>query len=289
MKTVVMGWGVYGRALGSLLTYNKVDFTPVDIDRPLTHQVDLLLQVVPTQFIRQAFKDNAKFFNPDMIIVNAAKGIEKKTNQLPYQIIQELGYQNYYSLMGPSFAAGIIDRDPTLVSLGYANDRSVKTIVRLLQTPYFRIQRTADYESLELAAAMKNVYAILCGYADGLGLGANTRAKLITLALQEIVKLGEAMGQSVDILASGTVGDLMLTCSSSESRNFRFGKNLAKMASEQALQQVGTTVEGFYTSQSMAALSKEYAVKLPVAKLISRLIKDSSAGQQHFRNFVASL
>jgi glycerol-3-phosphate dehydrogenase (NAD(P)+) len=289
MKIAIMGWGVYGRALGSLLTYNKVDFTPVDVDRPLTHEVELLIQVVPTQFIRQAFKTNAGFFNPDMAVVNAAKGIEKKTNQLPYQIIQELGYQNYYSLMGPSFAAGIIDQDPTLVSLGYANEENVRTIVKLLQTPYFRIQRTADYESLELAAAMKNVYAILCGYAEGLGLGANTRAKLITLALQEIVKLGEAMGQSVDILASGTVGDLMLTCSSVESRNFQFGKNLAKMDAEHALKQVGTTVEGFYTSQSMAALSKKYTVKLPVAKLISHLIKDSSAGQQQFHDFVAAL
>jgi glycerol-3-phosphate dehydrogenase (NAD(P)+) len=224
-----------------------------------------------------------------MIVVNAAKGIEKKTNQLPYQIIQELGYKDYYSLMGPSFAAGIIDRDPTLVSLGYSNDRHVKTIVNLLQTPYFRIQRTTDYQSLELAAAMKNVYAILCGYADGLGLGANTRAKLITLALQEIVKLGEAMGHSVDILASGTVGDLMLTCSSAESRNFQFGKNLVMMDAGHALKRVGATVEGFYTSQSTAALSEKYTVKLPVAKLISRLIKDSPAGHRHFYDFVAAL
>lgn len=287
MKIAVMGYGQYGRALGSLLAYNKVDFTPVDIDLPLTHEVDLLLQVVPTQFIRQAFKTNAKFFNTDMVVVNAAKGIEKTTHELPHQIIQGLGYKNYYSLMGPSFAAGIIDQDPTLVSLGYASDKHIKTILKLLQTPYFRVQRTADYESLELAAAMKNVYAILCGYADGLGLGGNTRAKLITLALQEIVKLGEAMDLSVDILASGVVGDLVLTCSSTESRNYQFGKNLAKMDCAAALKKVGSTVEGFHTSQSVVALSKKYAAKLPVAGLTEGLIEGS--GQQIFYEFIGSL
>lgn len=287
MKIAVLGWGAYGRALGSLLEHNQIEFRPVDVDRPLTHEVDLLLQVVPAQFIRSAFKTNAKFFRSDMIVVNAAKGIEKTSQELPHQIIQELGYRRYYSLMGPSFAAGIVDKDPTLVSLGYSAERDVKTIVNLLQTPYFRIQRTADYQSLELAAAMKNVYAILCGYADGLRLGANTRAKLITLALQEIVRLSQAMSMSVDILASGVVGDLMLTCSSTESRNFKFGKNLAKMDAEAALQRVGATVEGYHTSQSMAALARQYDVKLPVAKLIHNLI--NGQGQPEFYRFIESL
>jgi glycerol-3-phosphate dehydrogenase (NAD(P)+) len=287
MKVAVLGYGAYGRALGSLLEHNKIEFTPVDIDLPLTHDVDLLLQVVPAQFIPQAFKTNAKFFNPDMIVVNAAKGIEKNTHELPYQIIQGLGYKNYYSLMGPSFAAGIVDKDPTLVSLGYSGQKHVKAITELLQTPYFRIQPTANYHSLELAAAMKNVYAILCGYAEGLGLGANTRAKLITLALQEIVKLGEAMNLPVDILAPAVVGDLVLTCSSTESRNFQFGKNLATMNADKALAKVGSTVEGYYTTQSMSALSKKYKVKLSIAELIDQLIGNGES--QRFHSFVASL
>lgn len=289
MKIAVMGYGKYGRALGSLLEYNKVDFTPVDVGLPLTHEVDVLLQVVPTQFIQQAFQTNGKFIGQDTVIVNAAKGIEKKSHQLPHQIVQGLGYQHYYSLMGPSFASGIIDKDPTLVSLGYTSDQHVKIIKKLLQTPYFRIQPTADYQSLELAAAMKNVFAILCGFAEGLGLGPNTRAKLITLALQEILKLGEAMDFSVDLVAPGLVGDLVLTCSSPESRNFQFGLNLATMTQAEALTAVESTVEGFHTSYSMQALSRQYNVELPAAILTHQLIDGGADAKHHFYEFVESL
>lgn len=289
MKIAVMGWGQYGQALGSLLEYNKVNFTPVDVDLPLAHEVDVLMQVVPTQFIREAFRTNERFIKPDTIIVNATKGIEKESHKLPHQIIQELGYQNYYSLLGPSFAAGIIAKDPTLVSLGHVQSRHDRAIKELLQTPYFRIQSTADYQSLELAAAMKNVFAILCGYAEGLGLGPNTRAKLITLALQEILKLGEAMDLSVDLVAPGLVGDLVLTCSSPESRNFQFGINLASMTQAEALQAAESTVEGFHTSFSMQALARQYKVKLPVAMLTHKVIEDGINAKYHFYQFVESL
>lgn len=284
-----MGYGHYGRALGSLLEYNKVGFTPVDVDRPLTHAVDLLLQVVPTQFIRMAFETNSRFFTPETIVVNAAKGIEKTSQQLPHQIIRQLGYRRYYSLMGPSFAGGIVDKDPTLVSLGYTSDEHIETILELLQTPYFRMQRTANYQSLELAAALKNVYAILCGYAEGLGFGANTRAKLITVAIQEILKLGEAMGYSVDLVAPGIVGDLVLTCSSRESRNYQFGFYLSTMSPATALKQTQSTVEGFHSSQPIQALSKKYGVELPAANLTQQLLDGGVGAKPYFHQFVQSL
>ncbi len=289
MKVAVMGYGHYGRALGSLLEHNGVEFTPVDVDLPLKHEVEILIQVVPTQSIRQAFETNAKFFNPDMVVINAAKGIEQSSHELPHQIIEELGYKNYYCLMGPSFATEIIDQQPTLVSLGYANDKQAKVVVEMLQTSYFRVQGSADYQSLELAAAMKNVYAILCGYAEGLGFKGNTRAKLITLALQEVVKLAAAMGQSVDVLAAGVVGDLVLTCSSTESRNFRFGQNLATMTQQEAFDAVGSTVEGFHTSQSIQALAKEHKAELPLATLTQRIIDKGAEGHRHFQDYVQSI
>lgn len=289
MKIAILGYGQYGQALGSLLTYNHVDFTPVDVDMPLTHTIDMVLQAVPTQFIVQAFQKNKQFFTTDTIIVNLAKGIEKENHQLPYQLIERMGYHRYYSLIGPSFAAGIVKKDPTLVSLGYTSDAHLALIKQFLQTPYFRLQPTLHYQAIELSGAMKNVYAILCGYANGLGFGPNTQAKIITIALQEIQNLGKAMKLQIDLATPGIVGDLVLTCSSSESRNYQFGKNLATMQSADALLAVGSTVEGYHTSASMVTLSERYKVKLPAALLVQRLITEDTYGHTLFDDFVQSL
>ncbi len=285
-----MGWGAFGQAIGSLLTHNGVKFTVVDVDKPLRHSIDVLFLVVPTQFIRAAFEANSRFIRPDTIIVNAAKGIEETTRLLPYQIVQSLGkYPNYYTLIGPSFASEIIDRQPTLLSLGYASKRHLPLIRELLQTPYFRVQSTRGRRALELASALKNVYAIACGYAEGLGCGMNTRAELITLALQEVVELGDAMKLGGAVTAPGIVGDLVLTCSSRESRNFQFGQRLATMNQARALKKSTGVVEGLSTSHSVQALCRKYHVELPLASLTSQLIEDSQDGPARFHAFVQSL
>ncbi len=292
MKIVVLGWGQFGQAIGSLLTYNRVAFTSADIDSPLKHSADLLFQMVPTQFIRPAFQTNQQFIKPGTTIVNGAKGIEEDTHQLPHQIIQDLGpYSHYYSLIGPSFASGIVAQDPTLVSLGYTSDEHVELIKDVLQTPYFRIQETKGIGLLELSSALKNVYAILCGYAEGRGFGMNTRAKLIALALQELAELGKAMDMTdIEVTAPGIVGDLVLTCSSAESRNFQFGLLLAtKGQAATTFNQAKTTVEGRHTSKSAQALAHQYQVDLPLSDLTHRIIEDGKDGAQHFQAFVESL
>ncbi len=290
MKIAVFGWGAFGQAIGSLLTYNGVKFSIVDVDRPLSHKVDLIFMVVPTQFIRQALETNARFISQDTIIVNTAKGIEENTYKLPYQIVQSMGdYPNYYSLIGPSFASEIIDHQPTLLSLGYASKQHLGVVRELIQTPYFRVQSVRGRRALELASALKNVYAIACGYAEGLGYGMNTRAELITLALQEVVELGEAMKLGGAVTAPGIVGDLVLTCSSTESRNFQFGRRLAKMSQAAALKKSKGVVEGLSTSHSIQALCRKYHVELPLATLTSHLIEDGKGGREHFHNFIQSL
>lgn len=291
MKIAVFGWGAFGQAIGSLLEYNGVKFTIVEVGRPLEYDVDLIFMAVPTQFIRDALETNAAFIRPDTIIVNTAKGIEEHTNKLPYQIVQSVGhFPKYYSLIGPSFASEIKDRQPTLLSLGYATREHVPLIKELLQTPYLRVQEIKGRRALELASALKNIYAIVCGYADGLGYGMNTRAKLITLALQEFVELGQAMQLAGGtVTAPGVVGDLVLTCSSRESRNFQYGRRLSKMSHDAALRKSKGVVEGVGTSHSVQALCQKYEVSLPLAKLTASIIVDGKNGRQHFQNFVSSL
>lgn len=290
MQIAVFGWGAFGKAVGSLLNYNGIAFTIVDVGKPLDHKVDLIFLVVPTQHIRQALETNTKFIRSDTIIINTAKGIEDHTHKLPYQIVQDCGpYPNYYSLIGPSFASEIIQRQPTLLSLGYASRQHVTLIKDLLQTPYLRVQEIKGRRALELASALKNIYAIACGYAEGMGYGLNTRAELITLALQEFVTFGRAMNLSDGTVATpGIVGDLVLTCSSRESRNFQFGQRLAKMDQAAALRKSNGVVEGLSTSHSIQALCRKYNVDLPLATLTSHLIEAGKNGRQLFQEFIQS-
>lgn len=291
MNVAIIGQGKFGQAIGSLLEYNGVEFEYADKGKTLTRSADLIFLMLPTQFIRAAFKDNADFITSSTIVVNGTKGIEQQTHLLPRQIIKSIGdFPNYYSLIGPSFAHGIKSKQPTRVSLGYNEPKDIETIKQLIQTPYFRIQSTPGYPALELASAMKNLYAIICGYAHGLGHGMNTQALLITLAIEEFTKLSDAMKfNHYDVLSPGIVGDLVMTCSSQQSRNFKFGLYLAKTDKEAALHAVNDTVEGYYTSRSIKILAKQNNVKLPLALLTLELIDNHSTGPQRFKEFIAEL
>ncbi len=291
MNIAIIGQGKFGQAIGSLLVYNGVPFEYVEKDRPLRQYADLIFLMLPTQSIRTFFKENKKFINDETIIINGAKGIEAKTHLLPRQIVKSLGeYPHYYSLIGPSFAHGIKAKQPTIVSLGYNEPTHVDTIKNLLQTPYFRIRITDGYYALELASAMKNLYAIICGYAHGLGYGMNTQALLISLAMEEFTLLSDALGfNRYDVISPGVVGDLVMTCSSQQSRNYKFGLYLAKYDEQRALQEVNDTVEGYYTSHSVRVLAKDNNVNLPLAVLTHKLIKNQPEGRENFHKFIASI
>ncbi len=291
MNIGIIGEGKFGQAIGSLLEYNDVVFEYADKGKLLTRSANLIFLMVPTQFIRISINDNADFITPETVIVNGAKGIEAKTNLLPRQIVKSLGeFPYYYSLIGPSFAHGIKAKHPTIVSLGYNQPEHIGMIKKFLQTPYFRVHETPGYNALELASAMKNLYAILCGYAHGLNYGMNTQALLISLAVQEFTQLSDAMGfNRYDVMAPGVIGDLVLTCSSRQSRNFTFGLYLAKVDERTALEKIGDTVEGYYTSQSVRTLARENNVDLPLARLTHKLIRRNDKGLAEFSSFIKSL
>jgi glycerol-3-phosphate dehydrogenase (NAD(P)+) len=284
MNIAFVGLGKFGQAIASLVEYNGLEYDYAEIDKLLTKPADLVFLMVPTQFMRQALLDNRQFISDEAIIVNGTKGIEEKTHQMAHQIVRSVSrYPKYYSLIGPSFAQGVLDHHPTLVSLGYKNPDHVETVKNVLQTPYFRIRESRGYRSLELASALKNLYAILCGYAHGLGFGPNTQAQLMTLALNEFRQLAKAMKfADYDVLSPGVVGDLFLTCSSQQSRNYQYGLALARTGDQDPHEAPHSTVEGFHTSHSINAIVKQHGVKLPLAALTSRIINKDVADADAF-------
>lgn len=288
MKISILGDGAWGGALGKLLASNGHQIKYWDKKGQIDPQ-DALLIAIPTQAIRGVLNNYGRNLKGS-VIINSSKGIEKSSHKFPSQIVKGLLGKNveYYTLVGPSFAQEVNEKMPTLVNMG-GNGKTQK-ICDLFETKYFRVRPTNSIEALELAGALKNVYAIASGIADGLDFGINTRAKLITIAYEECRKLAGALNYEIDEEARPAVlGDLVLTCSSIESRNFRFGKYLTRFSVEESLKKVNSTVEGYNTAFSVLHFSNKSS--MPLAEFVLMVIEENNPGtiRQKFAKFVQKL
>jgi len=272
-----------------LLEYNTVDYTFTTKLAPLDKKVDIAFFAVPTQSIREAMANNLPFFDEQTIIVNCSKGIEEGTHLLPHQIISGFNVPvRYLTLIGPSFAKDIVNHDPTIVSLGYKDLETAKIVEKLIATPYFTPYKTSGYKTLELAGAMKNVYAILCGYAHGIGFGMNTKVQIILSVRHELEKLARALRYSTRTIDTpGIIGDLILTCTSSQSRNYTYGYNLAKKHDINPHETHQTTVEGYHTCHSISTIAKKYGVAMPLAILSARITNGDFITADEFRTILS--
>lgn len=290
----ILGRGVWGHALASLLETNKEKYVLWDRKSEIDPK-NIVVLAIPTQAIREVLTNNKKSLK-GAIIINASKGIEKGTHKLPFQIAQEvLGKDiKYFSLSGPSFAVEVEEKLPTLLNLASIdNDKKLAKKVReIFETDYFRIRIAGSAQALELSGAMKNIYAILCGISEGLGFFFNTRSQLIGHAYKETINLCKGFGYKLDSEAMECImGDLVLTCSSLESRNFRFGKYLVKLKVEDALQQVASTVEGKNNCLSVPYLSKKTGLDLPFANFVYEAVinDDPKTIEERFREVIKSV
>ncbi len=275
----ILGRGAWGSALASVLKENNREFVVWDRKSEIEPN-GIVIMAIPTQAIREVLtnhKENLK----NCVIVNTSKGIEKGTHMLPFQIAQEVLGKNvkYLSLFGPSFAVEVEEKLPTLVNLASLNGdlKLAEKVKEIFETDYFRIRIAGSAQAVELSGALKNIYAILCGISEGLGFFINTRSQLIGHAYKETIKLCKGFGYPVEPEAIECImGDLVLTCSSIESRNFRFGKYLVKLSVDDALKQVASTVEGRNNILSVPYLSEKGGVETPFAKFVYETVLNDS-------------
>ncbi|CAE6504198.1 unnamed protein product [Rhizoctonia solani] len=235
--------------------------------------VDVVLYAVPTQGLRKVLEElhprMPKERIPLMIFVN--KGIETGTQALTLEIIAEACGPEIAKaatfLSGPSFAKEIIKRQPTTVSVSSLSLSHAQQTSDLFHQPWFRCYTGADPVGVELAGALKNVYAIATGIADGLGYENNTRAGLITRALAEMTRIGTAYGASpLTFLSLAGVGDLMLTCTSPKSRNYTVGFRLGKGEPlDYIVETLGSVAEGVTTSKGLKPVTQKLGVYAPIA------------------------
>jgi len=232
----------------------------------------LVLLAAPSSAMRDVAKQLCAFVEPDMLIVHATKGFETHSllpmsaviaSELPHMSVEKI-----VALSGPSHAEEVIVRAPTTIVVASSHIKSAEAAQDWLMNSYFRVYTNPDIKGAEVAGALKNIIAFGAGMSDGFGFGDNAKAALITRGLAEIARLGAAMGANPLTFAGlAGVGDLVGTCTSKHSRNWRAGYAVAQGQSlDEVLGKMGMVVEGVKTTKAAVELARRFEVDMPIAK-----------------------
>jgi glycerol-3-phosphate dehydrogenase (NAD(P)+) len=242
---------------------------------------DLVLIVVPSHVMRETAHEIRGHISPGTILVSASKGIENKTHLTMSGVLKETLPEidkNFFAVLsGPSFAREVANKFPTVIAVASRDQKVADYIQRLFATPYFRVYTNNDMIGLELGGAVKNVIAIAAGIMDGLGLGLNTRAALITRGLTEIRRIGLELGANPRTFAGiGGVGDLVLTCTGDISRNHSVGKKIGEgMKLKEILSEMQMVAEGVKTAKSVYNLSRKLGIEMPISHEVYHVLYDN--------------
>jgi glycerol-3-phosphate dehydrogenase (NAD(P)+) len=247
-----------------------------------------ILNVVPTQYTRTVFKDALPYISRDARIISASKGIERGTLLTVSKILKELSGHEVAVLSGPSFAREVIKKLPTAVTVAAHDHETGLLLQRIFNTDYFRVYTHNDVLGVELGGAIKNVIAIASGISDGLGLGFNARAALITRGLAEMTRLGVAMGaEEKTFRGLSALGDLVLTCTGPISRNYTVGFKLGQgLKLRDILSKMSMVAEGVSTAETAYELSKKYNVEMPIVTQIYKVINDDKNPSEAVRELM---
>ena len=251
-----------GVALPEGITFVN-DFSPVS-------DSDMVVFATPSFAVRQTARNAAPFLRPGTAVVSVTKGIEGKTGLRMSEIIREEIHNScqVVALSGPSHAEEVGRKVPTGVVAACADLAAAELVQDTFMSPVFRVYTNPDIVGVELGGALKNVIALCCGVSDGMGLGDNTKALMMTRGMTEMARLGVALGGPSETFAGlSGMGDLIVTCTSMHSRNRRAGILIGKGESaQQAMQEVGATVEGYYAAESAHMLAEKVGVDMPICR-----------------------
>lgn len=246
---------------------------------------ELLLVVVPSHVIRATLSALRGRLATKTAVVSASKGIENETHLTMTGVLKEalaIGNERLAVLSGPSFAAEVARRLPTVVTVASQNAALAQMVQRVFATPYFRVYTCEDTVGVELGGSVKNVIAIAAGVIDGLGLGLNTRAALITRGMTEIRRLGRRMGANPRTFTGlAGYGDLILTCTGDLSRNHTVGRKIASgQPLKEILARMRMVAEGVHTAKSVYHLSRQLEVDMPICHQTYRILYEGLAPRE---------
>lgn len=245
---------------------------------PALMEAEVVILACPSKFLRSVCRElhaELGLATALKVVLTLCKGLEEGTNKLPSQILaEELPGYAHAVLSGPTFASQVARGDPSAIVLAIDRPDALPDLQEHLSGDTLRVYTTDDLIGVELGGCLKNVYAIACGMVDGLGLGDNSRAALLTRALHELVRVGMALGgRRETFYGLSGLGDLVLTCNGAESRNRTFGELFAQGVSiEELLVERRMTVEGYRTAACFHAICQEKGISAPILEQIYRIL-----------------
>ena len=313
MKTAVVGAGAWGTALAILLCKNghdttlwcrsearaaeirdarvnprlpKVELPPqlhICADPACVGDCQMVVIASPSFPIRQVLAAITPYLRPDTLLVSVTKGIEDGTLLRMSQVVSQVtGHENVVALTGPCHAEEVAVGIPS-GCLAACGDKGCAELVQdACMSDTFRVYTSPDVVGAELGGALKNVIALCAGVVAGLGFGDNTKAMLMTRGLTEMARLGVSLGAQKSTLAGlSGIGDLIVTCTSQHSRNNRAGMLIGKGCTpEQAMEQVGAVVEGYYASKSAWELCQKQQVEMPIIHAAYQVLYEGADPRQ---------
>lgn len=250
---------------------------------------ELVVMATPSFAVRETARMAARLLREDAVVVSAAKGIERDTALCMTQVIEEElgGRGRVAALSGPSHAEEVGRRAPTGCVAAARNLETAELVQDVFMSPQFRVYTNGDVLGVELGGALKNVIALCCGVIDGMGLGDNTKALLMTRGMTEMARLGVALGGRKETFAGlSGMGDLIVTCTSMHSRNRRCGILVGQgKSAREAMEEVGAVVEGYYAAFSAHQLAEKAGVEMPICQCAYQVLYEG----QTVRDVIGSL
>ncbi|KTQ85377.1 glycerol-3-phosphate dehydrogenase [Aureimonas ureilytica] len=246
---------------------------------------DIVLLVLPAQALRLACRDLKPHLRPGAALVLCSKGIERDTGLFASAVVEEeLPGHPVAVLSGPSFASDVAAGLPTAVTLAASEGALAASLAQRLSSPAFRIYAGDDILGVEAGGSLKNVLAIAAGASAGLGLGASALAALVTRGFVELRRLGEALGARPDtLLGLSGLGDLVLTCSGAQSRNFAYGLALGRGEDTRTLK----LAEGVYSAAIAAQLARERGIEAPIIETVAAMLDEGLPAADAMRALLA--
>ncbi|MCI8278641.1 MAG: NAD(P)H-dependent glycerol-3-phosphate dehydrogenase, partial [Staphylococcus xylosus] len=242
---------------------------------------EVYLMALPTKAMREVAKSIDSLLTSKKTFIHVAKGIENETYKRVSEMIEDSISPEHNAgigvLSGPSHAEEVVIKQPTTVAASSKTPEVSKLTQDLFMNDYLRVYTNDDLVGVELGGALKNIIAVASGVISGMGFGDNAKAALMTRGLAEISRLGEKLGADpITFLGLGGIGDLIVTCTSTHSRNYTLGYKLGEGKSlDKALDEMNMVVEGIYTTKSVYHLAKEVDVDMPItAALYSVLFEN---------------
>ncbi|WP_265455208.1 NAD(P)H-dependent glycerol-3-phosphate dehydrogenase [Enterococcus sp. HY326] len=323
-KIAVLGPGSWGTALAQVLAQNGHEVSlwghnPAQIDEINTYHTnrhylpdtkipetikgykvlaeaiegaDAVLFVVPTKAIRSVVQEFTAHVKNQPVIIHASKGLEqgshKRISEILFEEIPAEKRQEIVVLSGPSHAEEVAVGDITTITAASLSDECAKYVQKIFMNSYFRIYTNNDVIGVETGAALKNIIAIGAGAIHGLGFGDNAKAAIMTRGLAEISRLGVAMGANpLTFIGLSGVGDLIVTCTSVHSRNWRAGNLLGKgQKLDEILDNMGMIVEGVSTTKAARELAENLKIDMPITEAIYQVLYENKEVKEVARDIM---